>query len=296
MAGVQSYVVHNTFVELADSELMTGSSSIPVFRRRRGSSFFRCSSEPLSSSRCAEGLQDTCSTEDGGSTCDRSSPQVSPSSSRATSPEPASSEFWQQAAPGSSMSEEKAWQPHFRTSESPQLMGTFPMIGFQSGQTVLMPALQSLHSCNTSMSLSQPQAATTPESQSACHLIWCDHRAFKDSSSQLKQQLEVRAGAVVKTHKTADNCIRLFRKKQRAQGRPPCVILVSWTNAPGLLQYLRDAGAHVNAKVVVLCDARSCRKGDSVDDFSASHPNLRSVATSWEEALESVCDAVAEFK
>jgi hypothetical protein len=126
--------------------------------------------------------------------------------------------------------------------------------------------------------------------------VLCDHRAFKDSSSQLKQQLEECSGAAVKTHKTADNCIRLFRKKQRAQGRPPCVILVSWTKAPALLQYLTEAGAHVNAKVVVLCDARSCRKGDSVNDFSANYPNLWSLATSWEEALASVCDAIAELK
>jgi len=74
------------------------------------------------------------------------------------------------------------------------------------------------------------------------------------------------------------------------------VILVSWTNAPALLQYLTEAGAHVNAKVVVLCDARSCRKGDSVNDFSANCPNLWSVATSWEEALDSVCNAIAESK
>ena len=171
------------------------------------------------------------------------------------------------------------------------------MFGFQSGQTMLMPALQSQPCCNTSMSLlSQQQSMITSESQSTCHLIWCDHRAFKDSSSQLKQQLEARAGAAVKTHKTADNCIRLFRKKQRAQGRPPCVILVSWTNAPALLQYLSEDGSHVNAKVVVLCDARSCRKGDSVNDFSSNYPDLWSVATSWEEALDSVCNAIAELK
>jgi len=293
MAEVQSYVVHNTFVELVDStESTMGSSSTPAFRRRRGSSFFRCSSEPLTSSRhhqvcCAETLQDACSTEDGGSTCDRSS-------SRATSPDRTLSDFWQHA-PGAHMPE--VWQPHFSASEAPTLMGTLPMFGFHPGQTVMMPALQSQPRCNTSVSLlSQQQSTITSESKSACHLIWCDHRAFKDSSSQLKQQLEARSGAAVKTHKTADNCIRLFRKKQRAQGRPPCVILVSWTNAPALLQYLREAGSHVNAKVVVLCDSRSCRKGDSADDFSAGYPNLWSVATSWEEALESVCNAVAEMK
>jgi hypothetical protein len=196
------------------------------------------------------------------------------------------------------MPDGKAWQPHFTvTTDSPPLMGTFPMFGFHPGQTMLMPAMQSRPRCNTSVSSSpqQPSAATS-EPNSACHLIWCDHRAFKDSSSQLKQQLESRSGAAVKTHKTADNCIRLFRKKQRAQGRPPCIILVSWTNASALLQYLKEAGSHVNAKVVVLCDARSCRKGDTVDDFSANYPNLWSVATTWEESLDSVCNAIAELK
>merc|ERR1712014_391432 len=132
------------------------------------------------------------------------------------------------------------------------------------------------------------------ESKSTCHLIWCDHRAFKDSSSQLKQQLEACSGAPVKTHKTADNCIRLFRKKQRAQGRPPCVILVSWTNAPALLEYLAEAN-HVTAKVVVLCDARSCRKNESADELAAQFPFISKIATTWDEAVESACRCVAAF-
>merc|ERR1712048_821234 len=111
----------------------------------------------------------------------------------------------------------------------------------------------------------------------ACHFIWCDHRAFKDTASTLKNQLEACSGVAVKTHKTADNCIRLFRKKQRAQGRPPCVILVSWANAPALLQYLSEA-THVTAKVVVLCDARSCRKSDSVDQLFARFPFIENIA------------------
>merc|ERR1712137_154854 len=118
---------------------------------------------------------------------------------------------------------------------------------------------QSQLCCNTSTMVSG--------SKSTCHLIWCDHRAFKDSSAQLKQQLEARSGAAVKTHQTADNCIRLFRKKQRAQGRPPCVILVSWTNAPALLSYLAEAN-HVSARVIVLCDARSCRKNQGAEQLA----------------------------
>merc|ERR1712227_541472 len=133
------------------------------------------------------------------------------------------------------------------------------------------------------------------DSKSACHLIWCDHRAFKESSSKLKQQLEEESGSQVKTHKTAENCIRLFRKKQRAQGRPPCVILASWANAPALLAYLAEA-PHVNAKVVVLCDARSCRKNESADQLASQFPFVDSIATTWEEALESVAVAVASFR
>jgi len=132
------------------------------------------------------------------------------------------------------------------------------------------------------------------DSKSSCHLIWCDHRAFKESSSKLKQQLEEESGSQVKTHKTAENCIRLFRKKQRAQGRPPCVILVSWANAPALLAYL-DEAEHVWAKVVVLCDARSCRRSDSADQITGQYPNIYRVATSWQEAVDAVADAVGSF-
>merc|ERR1712137_711667 len=102
-----------------------------------------------------------------------------------------------------------------------------------------------------------------------------------------REELETKAGMTVKTHKTAENCIRLFRKKQRAQGRPPCVILASWANAPALLSYLAEA-PHVNAKVVVLCDARSCRKNESADQLAAQFPFVDSIVTTWEEALESV--------
>lgn len=133
------------------------------------------------------------------------------------------------------------------------------------------------------------------ESKQACHLIWCDHRAFKDTSSELKDELERVCGTTVKTHKTAENCIRLFRKKQRAQGRPPCVLLVSWANAPALLGYLQEA-QHISCKVVVLCDARSCRKNESADQLIVQFPFVEKIATTWEEAVESACNAVAAFQ
>merc|ERR1712228_82324 len=132
------------------------------------------------------------------------------------------------------------------------------------------------------------------EGRSSCRLIWCDHRAFKETSSTLKDQLESKSGSQVKTHKTAENCIRLFRKKQRAQGRPPCVILASWANAPALLAYLEEA-EHVLAKVVVLCDARSCRRSDSADQIMGQYPNIHKVAATWQEAVDAVADAVGSF-
>jgi len=135
-------------------------------------------------------------------------------------------------------------------------------------------------------------AGTVASGTKPAHLIWCDHRAFKETSSTLKDQLEHAAGVTVKTHKTAENCIRLFRKKQRAQGRPPCVILVSWANAASLLQYLSEA-KHVAAKVVVLCDARSCRKTESVDQLSADFPFIEKIATTWEAAVEAASHAVS---
>merc|ERR1712156_1237940 len=93
----------------------------------------------------------------------------------------------------------------------------------------------------------------------------------KGTASTLKNQLERGSGLTAKTHKTADNCIRLFRKKQRAQGRPPCVILVSWANASALLSYLADAD-HVSAQVIVLCDARSCRKNQGAEQLAGQFP------------------------
>jgi hypothetical protein len=138
------------------------------------------------------------------------------------------------------------------------------------------------------------QVWENPREKTGCHLIWCDHRAFKDSSIVLRDELELKTGAPVKTHKTADNCIRLFRKKQRAQGRPPCVILVSAANALALLDYLGGAGAHVTARVIILCDARTSKRAETMQDFT-SLPQFSTVVNSWEDAVAAVCAAVATF-
>jgi len=161
---------------------------------------------------------------------------------------------------------------------------------FPQAEQSRLPARE--HSPNGHHSSNSSDAGTVASGARSAHLIWCDHRAFKETSSALKDQLESAAGVCVKTHKTAENCIRLFRKKQRAQGRPPCVILVSWANAPGLLQYLADA-KHVTAKVVVLCDARSCRKSESVDQLCTDFPFIEKVATTWESAVEAASNAVS---
>lgn len=106
----------------------------------------------------------------------------------------------------------------------------------------------------------------------------------------MKEQLEVACGLSVKTHKTAENCVRLFRKKQNARGRPRCVILASWNNAPALLEYLAEPG-RAAARVVVLCqEKRNC--GAEAARLAGS-PNVARVAFSWEEAVEAVREAVA---
>lgn len=299
---------------------------MPPFRRRRGSSFFRSSSEPLT----ANGRGDSCwptrcdisSTDDEGSDHGLSTPELSPASSRVHSPAP---------APGarSPMYANISQLPSLETQST--AMAAAMHAGFNSGLWAAI-SQQSQHSqapfCsqgtrmrqmplffearNTPLMFSQaeqtklPQRETSPHGQHSsnssdagtvasgikpAHLIWCDHRAFKETSSTLKDQLEDATGVTVKTHKTAENCIRLFRKKQRAQGRPPCVILVSWANASSLLQYLSEA-KHVSAKVVVLCDARSCRKTESVDQLVADFPTVQ-IASTWEAAVEAASNAVS---
>jgi len=129
----------------------------------------------------------------------------------------------------------------------------------------------------------------------ACHVVWCDHRAFKDTSAGLKTQLEAEVQLPVKAHKSAENVIRLLRKKQRAQGRPPCVFVVSWANAGALLPFLNEF-QHVSAKVVVLCDARGGRRQDGSDEMFKQYPFVEKVAGSWNEAVHAAGKAVAEFQ
>lgn len=133
--------------------------------------------------------------------------------------------------------------------------------------------------------------------RSACHLIWCDQRAFKESSAPWKQQLEARAMLPVKAHKTAEKCIRLLRKKQHSQTRPPCVFLVSWANAPTLLPYINES-SHVIAKVILLCDTDMCRgRGrDAAENLASMYPFVINLAGSWSEAVEAATAATLELQ
>lgn len=116
-----------------------------------------------------------------------------------------------------------------------------------------------------------------------------DHRAFKDSSAPMREQLQNASGINVKTHRTAENCLRLLRKKRNASGRPPCVFLSSLANAPALLAFLSEAD-HMHAKVVVLAETRRHEAGAALQQ---QYPALTEVAKSWQEAVQAVCRATA---
>lgn len=144
-----------------------------------------------------------------------------------------------------------------------------------------------------SRSAPSPVPCATPKN--LCHLIWCDSRAFKEAAAPQRRQLELETNLTVKAHKSAENCIRLLRKKQNAQGRPPCVILVSWTNAGALLPFLNEA-AHVVVKVVVLRDSHGNRKQDDVEQLLHRYPFVESIVSSWSDAVHAVGVAAAELQ
>lgn len=148
----------------------------------------------------------------------------------------------------------------------------------------------SLHECRSPCRSPSPEVHRSP-----CHLIWCDQRAFKEASTPWKELLEKETGETVKGHKTAENCIRLLRKKQHSQARPPCVFLVSWANAPTLLPYLSQS-PHVTAKVILLCDMCRGRSRDDAEKLAAAYPFVTHVAACWTDALAAASKAVAEFR
>jgi len=125
--------------------------------------------------------------------------------------------------------------------------------------------------------------------------IWCDQRAFKEDSHGLRVQLEAAVRLPAKSHKTAEKCIRLLQKKRRALEKAQAwllsLFLVSWTNAPALVQYLAEA-THVTAAVVVLCDTCSNRVREAAEAWAGKEPAARrvvkEVCTTWPQALDAL--------
>jgi len=162
--------------------------------------------------------------------------------------------------------------------------------GVSDASTTVSHGVSSLHGMRT------PSHSPEP-SRAACHLIWCDQRAFKELSSSWRKQLEVATGIQVKTHKTSEKCIRLLRKKQHSHARPPCVFLVSWANAPTLLPFLTES-PNIMAKVILLCDTDMCRgrNRDAAETLASGYPFVAHLAASWADAVEAASILVGEFQ
>eukprot|EP00929_Paragymnodinium_shiwhaense_P014360 TRINITY_DN122266_c0_g1_i1.p1 TRINITY_DN122266_c0_g1~~TRINITY_DN122266_c0_g1_i1.p1 ORF type:complete len:974 (-),score=209.81 TRINITY_DN122266_c0_g1_i1:87-2675(-) len=151
--------------------------------------------------------------------------------------------------------------------------------------------------------------------RSSCHIIWCDHRAFKADSEQLKVSLKEACASrgppamavSVKGHKTAEKCMRLLRKKRQARersqaARPACIYLVSYANALPLVPYLaelRKTGRNQDfVAVVVFCDLCGSKGRESAQRLVRDYDGmlLTYVATTWEEAAWSVAEASARAR
>lgn len=296
------YVVRNTFVEVLDdaSGGLVDEVNTPPYARRRGSSFFRSSSLPPKSGDRDGKHEMSCEalTEDGGSETAISTPAWSRASSRAGSPAPLTMAAVEDEGDESTISTQ-VWPPTPAAEHQPWRL-TAGRSGSCNPGCVALPA--PMFHCQPNQNSApilgapwQPVVSVAPAASNVatdtnCHVIWCDHKAFKERSVTMKEQLEVACGLSVKTHKTAENCVRLFRKKQNARGRPRCVILASWNNAPALLEYLAEPGRAV-ARVVVLCQEK--RNFGAEAARLANSPNVARVAFSWEEAVEAVREAVA---
>jgi len=317
----------------------------PPFRRRRGSSFFRCSSEPLRVPReageehelsCDESISSK-SSASGRSAPGRAAPksrtgavkprhdsqdiaylsvsptlapnipQMPPGSFTMSQRDTALSAAIQagfnagiQAALSMRTNPTLLQQHHGRAWQQPSRKDIAGLgRGRQFDQdsklrTCTPPGQPSSGASDASTSVSIPSVGLPSPSKVPCHLIWCDNRAFKDASAPQRQELENETCTSVKAHKSAENCIRLLRKKQNAQGRPPCVILVSWANAGALLPFLNEC-TNINAKVIVLCESAS-RKKDGLDSLASRYPFVEKVVFQWADAVQAVGLAVAEMQ
>jgi len=179
--------------------------------------------------------------------------------------------------------------PYFNS----KLRGTTPRQSLSScasdTSTTISNGLASLHNLRTPSPSPEPTRAS-------CHLIWCDQRAFKGVSDSWKKQLESATCIQVKTHKTSEKCIRLLKKKQHSQTRPPCVFLVSWANAPTLLPFLSDS-PNITARVILLCDTDMCRgrNRDAAERLASCYPFVAHLADSWADAVLVASRLVGEF-
>merc|ERR1712151_252389 len=99
-----------------------------------------------------------------------------------------------------------------------------------------------------------------------------------------------------KSHKTAEKCIRLLQKKRRSREkvntRLVTIFLVSWANAPALVQYLAEA-PHVCTKAVVLCDMCGYRVRESAERWAKQYPFVERIAGTWTEAVEAAAALAA---
>jgi len=334
-----NYVVRNTFIEVQDHdeefELEEEMSKTP-FQRRRGSSFWRCASEPPIAPRSPRENRNRLEGIDAAPSVSTTVahvqapavacefPRGPPGSFRTAEEESALAAAMHagfnagvMAAMSFNSTDQQAYHPArsmtqtlpIRNAPVPsrsQLNATqLGMLGATPSRPVQKSASSGASDASTTVSTNvgsvshlEPRAsspgAAAPET-SACHVVWCDHRAFKETSGGLKAQLEAEVQLPVKAHKSAENVIRLLRKKQRAQGRPPCVFIVSWANAGALLPFLNEF-QQVSAKVVVLCDARGGRRQDGSDEMFNQYGFVEKVAGNWSEAVHAAGKAVAEFQ
>jgi hypothetical protein len=124
-------------------------------------------------------------------------------------------------------------------------------------------------------------------------IFWCDQRAFKDTSANLKEELESETKLPVKTYRTAEMCIRLLRKKRHCHSKLVSrVFLVSWANAQSLVPFLSHYDS-LAPRVVVLCDTCGSRGCGKAEAWRRDFPIVEAIATSWPQALSAVKAAVA---
>lgn len=149
----------------------------------------------------------------------------------------------------------------------------------------------------------EPGAGQRPgQSEKPHQVFWCDARAFKQEFQGLREQLETSIGMAAKSHKTAEKCMRLLKKKQRVraergrgvQKARPLVFLVSWANAQELVGFLQEAAHMPPLKVVVLCDTNGARTRAAAERWSKDISLIEHVAATWPEAVQVVSDLLSK--